>query len=563
LFTHERFTQPGSGMTRLRYIICTFLCLAFAIAEVPAQQNSQIKALLNKFRNWRYGMVSVFRVNEEDGTVTKLNMLLGPAEPALSDDAKLCKPKEDIENLVLTGGEGFDEKEQAKLLNSPGCKAYERYYSSRLAWERAQFKKAFVVTTRRIPGEPYQIIGLLTQKTTESYYGLRQDLDPPSDVYLADPDLRKSLDDQILVSGVAKKGKEVMETSASTLYEYLDNQLLQGNFENVTPEAQGIGEEGIQFVKKKYGVGELLDEDDSPMYIRITEGLPQDYQNNNEIIVSVADGVSYRRYERPVVENSDPDSTKGTNDYLPVYGLEVKYGLDDINYPSLWSERLAVNAIWSASRLGIVLPTSGWAALATELGNTRKLTSGGFGINGSFDFPIRIIMESGVFNVAGSYVFDDANKSEHQTFDVGAQRYHDYMVRFHGTIQYSFATKIDKDFMFRLRLGGTVYNMETWGTVPDSASEEPKTIYKKVNQETVGGISGRVDFMTTSWSTPVGFSLSYFDETILSTAWLQVPIIPAFAVRADVRVFTPVFRDKRIWENNAVVMPAIKFIFNF
>lgn len=509
-------------------------------------------------------MVSVFRVNEDDGTVTKLNMLLGPAEPALSDEAKNCKLKEDVENIVLTGGEGIDDKELKKVYASPGCKAYERYYSSRLAWERAQFKKAFVVTTRRVPGEPFIVIGLLTQKSTESYYGLRQDLDPPSDVYLADPDLRKSLDDQVLVAGVAKKGKEVMETSASTLYEYLENQVIQGNFENVTPEAQGIGEEGIEFVKKKYGVGELITEDDSPEYIRISEGLPQDYQSNNEIIVSIADGVSYRRYERPTSDVGDVDSTRGTNDYLPKYGLEVRYGLEEINYPSLWSERLAVNAIWSASRLGIILPTAGWAALAEEMGNTRKLTNAGFGINGSFDFPIRIIMESGVFNVSGSYVFDDAAKSDHPTFDPDMQRFHDYTVRFHGSMQYSFATKIDKDFMFRLRLGGTVYNMETWGTVPDSTSSEPgTTIYKKLDAETIGGISGRIDFMTTGWSTPVGFSLSYFDETILGSAWLQVPIIESFAVRADVRVFTPVFRDPRIWENNAVVMPALRFIFNF
>lgn len=551
-------------MTRLRYIICTVLCLAFAMIEVPAQQSSQIKALLNKFRNWRYGMVSVFRVNEDDGTITKLNMLLGPPEPALSEEAKGCKNKDDVESLVLTGGEGVDEKEQIKTLSAPGCKAYERYYSSKLQWERAQFKKAFVVTTRRTPGEPFIVIGLLTQKTTESYYGLRQDLDPPSDVYLADPDLRKNLDDQVLVAGVAKKGKEVMETSAQTLYEYLENQIIQGNFENVTPEAQGIGEEGIQFVKKKYGVGELLDEDDSPMYIRITEGLPQNYQANNEVIVSVADGVSYRRYERPLNDDGSPaDSTFATNNYLPKYGAEIRYGLEDINYPSLWSERLAVNAIWSASRLGIILPTSGWAALAENMGNTRKLTHGGFGVNGSFDFPIRIIMESGVFNVAASYVFDDAAKSDHPVFDEDRQRFNDYMVRFHGSIQYSFATKIDKDFMFRLRLGGTVYNMETWATVPDSTSQEPATIYKKMNSETIGGISGRIDFMTTGWSTPVGFSLSYFDETILGSAWLQVPVVENFAVRADVRVFTPVFREARIWENNAVVMPALRFIFNF
>jgi hypothetical protein len=84
-----------------------------------------------------------------------------------------------------------------------------------------------------------------------------------------------------------------------------------------------------------------------------------------------------------------------------------------------------------------------------------------------------------------------------------------------------------------------------------------------VDNQTVGGLSGAVDFMATAWSTPVGFTLSYFDETILGKAWLQVPIMDQFAVRFDARIFAPVFRDPRLWENDAVVMPAVNFIFNF
>ena len=119
---------------------------------------------------------------------------------------------------------------------------------------------------------------------------------------------------------------------------YLTNQVIQGNMENVTPEAQGIGEEGIRFVKKRYGTTEGINEDSSPLYMRITEGLPQNYQNNNEIIVSALDGVSYRRFERPVINEGEVDSAVPTNAYLPKYGVELKYGLEDINYPSIWSE---------------------------------------------------------------------------------------------------------------------------------------------------------------------------------------------------------------------------------
>jgi hypothetical protein len=120
--------------------------------------------------------------------------------------------------------------------------------------------------------------------------------------------------------------------------------------------------------------------------------------------------------------------------------------------------------------------------------------------------------------------------------------------------------KIDKDFMFRMRLGGTLYGMETWsetGVGTDTA------MYKKVDEQTIGGVSGKIEFMTTGWSTPVGFTLSYFDEAILGKAWLQVPVVDQFALRLDASVFTPIFRDARAWENDAVVIPSLHLIFNF
>jgi hypothetical protein len=183
------------------------------------------------------------------------------------------------------------------------------------------------------------------------------------------------------------------------------------------------------------------------------------------------------------------------------------------------------------------------------------------GINGAFDFPIRVISESGVFHVGASYVFSDAVKSDHMSFNSETNLNEDYLVRFHATMQYTFAIRIDDSFMFRMRLGGTVYNMESWA---ETRTESDTALsYRKMTNETVGGLSGAVDFMVTSWSTPVGFTLSYFDETILGKAWLQVPIMSQFAVRFDARVFAPVFRDPRQWENDSVVLPAVNFIFNF
>lgn len=538
------------------------LLVAIAAVALPAQQNSQVSNILDKYKNWRYGMISVFRVSEEDGTINKLNMLLGPPEPVIPEEAKLCRTKDEIEGYVLSGGEGADDKEYQKWMRAPGCKAYERYYSQRVAWEKAQFKKAFVVTTRYQPGEQFRVIALLVQKNTESFYGLRQDLDPPSGKYLENQLVAKSLDEQILVSGVAKKGREILETGSGTLYEYLSNQVIQGNLENVTPEAQGIGEEGVRFAKKKYGATTGINEDSSPLFMRITEGLPQDYQNNNEIILSAVDGVSFRHFERPSVADGDVDSATPTNSFLPKYGVELKYGLEDLNYPSVWSNRLTLNAVWGASHLGIIMPTTGWSSLSKDLGSNLTMTTGGMGINGAFDFPIRVISESGVFHVGASYVFSDAQKSDHQVFNAETNLNEDYLVRFHATMQYTFAIRIDETFMFRMRLGGTAYNMESWSSVRGTGQDTALT-YRKVDNETVGGLSGAIDFMATAWSTPVGFTLSYFDETILGKVWLQVPVMDQFAVRFDARIFTPVFRDPRQWESNAVVMPAVNFIFNF
>lgn len=549
--------------------ICVVCALLVGVLPAQSQTSTasapQLKNLLQRYKNWRYGMISLYKVSEADESITNLNMVLGPREPELPEEAKACKKRDEVENIVLTGGEGMDPKEIEAILRAPGCRAYERYYSQRVAWERAQFKKAYVVTQRVAPGETPRVIALLTQKTSESYYGVKEDLDPPSEIFIEN-DLQKDLNDQVLVGGVVKKAKEVLGTSASSLYEFLANQIVQGNMENVTPEAQGIGDENTRLVSRKYGNTTPLTEDDVQMYVRISEGLPQDYTGNNEIIASLVDGISYRRYENKINPDEAVDSTALpiTNGQLPKYGVELRYGLDDLNYPGLWSERMALNAIWGSTRLGVVLPTNGWSSLASDFGATRTMTHAGFGLNGSFDFPIRVVSKSGVFNVSASYVFDDANQTNHQTFNADRLEFVDNLVRFHASVAYTFAVRIDNDFMFRFRLGGTVYNMEQWAEqevfeFPDSV----RTEYVKSTAETIGGVSGRIEFMTTGWSTPVGFTLSYFDDTILSLAWLQVPVMPQFAVRFDARIFTPVFREARLWEQNSVVMPSVRLVFNF
>ncbi len=552
-------------MTRTTTTMVLLAVLLGTSVPTAAQQTSEVKNLLLRFKNWRYGMVSVYKVPDADelGSVRKLNILLGPAEPQMSDEARQCRAQSDVEGYVADPS-SMDEKEIEKILKYPGCKAYERYYAQKMAWESAQFRKAYLVTTRVSRDGNFQVIALLVQTSSAAGRSMRNDLDPPTDVIMAQQLQSADLEKQYLMDGKAEKGRDLLGgTAANNLLEYLTNQVKQSNYENVTPEAQGIGEEGIRFVDKKYGNTIGISEDNTQTYIRITDGLPQDYMNNNEVIVSVADGVSYRRYERTAINdygNMIVDSTQATNNNLPKYGVELKYGLEDINYPSLWSERMALNALWGSSRLGLILPSSGWSNLSSSFGNTQTMTHGGVGVNGAFDFPIRVIDESGVFNVSMSYVFDDAVKSDHMVLNPETNRYEDYLVRYHANVQYSFAIAIDKDFMFRLRLGGTIYGMESWS---EFNSGTDSVDFRNVKNTTVGGVSGRIEFMTRSWSTPAGFTLSYFDETILGTAWLHIPVIDNFALRLDTRVFAPVFRDPRLWEQSAVVIPAVRFIFNF
>jgi hypothetical protein len=551
--------------TRTNKAITILAALCVTAAPMLAQQSSEVKNLLLRFKNWRYGMVSLYKVPDADDieSVRKLNIVLGPQEPQMREDAKECKYQNDLDGYVADNS-SLDEDELKKILRAPGCKAYESYANQKKVWQDAQFRKAWVVTTRANKGETVEVIALLVQTSSESNRKLSTYLNPPSDIFVASQLQGKNLESQYLMDGKAIKGQDLFGgTSSTNLLDYLKNQIIQSYYPNVTAEAQGIGEDGFQLVARKYGNTVGINEDHVQDYIRISEGLPQDYQNNNEVIVSAGDGVSYRRYERSVMNNGGQmefDSTQVTNSNLPKYGVELKYGLEDINYPSLWSERLALNALWGSSRLGLVLPTNGWSNLATTFGNTRTMTHSGVGVNGSFDFPIRVIDESGVFNVAVSYVFDDAVKTDHMVFNEEVNRYEDYLVRYHANLQYSFAIAIDKDFMFRMRLGGTIYGMESWSEFNGGTDS---TEFRKTKSTTVGGVSGRVEFMTTSWATPVGFSLSYFDETVLGTAWLQIPVIDNFALRLDARVFAPVFRDPRLWEQSTVVMPALRFIFNF
>lgn len=587
-------------------LIVAFLALA---THAFAQNDAQVRSILGRFKNWRYGNISVFKLDDE--TMKGVTQLLNP-EPIMSEVAKKCAPAKQtqIDDKVAELGcagsldELLNDPEIGKLLKGE-CIDYAKYALSRKGWECNTFKKAYVVTTRYLNGQSFRIIGLLT--STSDSRTLERILASPRDIFL-ETQLRQS---------AAPSG-----SPAKTLYEYLNNFVLQQNESegiNVTAEAQGLGD--VVFLDPVYGKTLLISEDDTQQYMRISEGQAMDYLKSRELIVS-PDLISYRSY---APRDTAASITEGYvyNRNTPKFGVELRYGADPANYPSFFSERLSLNAMWGVNRLGIILPWNGWSSLGSSFGVERKLTYAGFGVNAAFDFPIKITNSgTGVFNMAGSYIFSDAVQSEHppvkgeyatpttdsllkdaqnrptRTRDIlatGATK-NDYLIRMNAQVHYTYAVSIDSGYFFRFRIGGSVYNRETWQKNEGNIHEEvniykykdtiidgklvnlstTKTLdttvkakntavnsWSKVDNRFIGGVSARLEFMATVGSTPYGFGIQYFDEAILGDAWLMVPINPAFALRFEGRMFTPILRDPYEWETNTVFVPTMRVIYNF
>lgn len=539
----------------------------------------KFKNVLRSLANYRYGDVSVFRV--EGQLFADIQRYLNP--PPVDKTGSIDKLTKKDQNLVyeitraVRRSQLYDNIVEA--LENAGyapndiadrdCQNVIQYYIDERQYQSELFTGAYIVTSkyqRGTLGEDLVVVGLMKTRVKPAGNTVR--------------DLRGVNPGDIITRYELSK-LDPPPTSSKTytdkMYGFLKDQVVQNNVINVTLEAQGIDDPDTRFVKKVFGNAVQVNEDDVQQFIKITNGIPVPYFGPNELTVSVADLISYRRY-RPdlapkIIVSMEKDSAG--NDYeverevltyngrLPLYGVELRYGLEDLNYPSVWSERVAINAVWSQARLGVILPTSGWSGLSTSFGNTRTMTNAGFGVNANVEVPIKIIADAGVFNFGASFVFDDAVKSNHMRYDTIANRAFDYLVRFHAQAQYTFAVRIDETNLFRMRLGGTAYSMERWFNKDSIVNGVTTQAFRKFSSEFIGGISGRIEFMNTSWSTPLGATLQYFDEAVLGNIWLQLQASDALGFRLDANIFTPVFRDARAWENNAVFMPSLRAILNF
>lgn len=558
------------------------LVASVGVAASNAQDQSyegKYKNSLKSLSNYRYGDISVFRV--EGQLFTDVSNLLNPPLPpdttgavkrleesnfTLFDEIRKAVRRastSDKVSEILVEKQGFNQDEVA---DRDVQTVIERFLQDK-EYQSSLFKSAYIVTTKYQRGDDganLVVVALVKTRVTPAGNTVK-DL---SSVNGNDIIPRYSL---------TKLSPPANSSVPGKLYDYLKSQVIQNNVTNVTLEAQGIDDPDTRFVRQVFGNSVQVSEDDVQQYIKITNGVPVSYVGPNEITLSAADLIAYRRYApdpTPKIITSvelDSNGEETTverevvtyNGRLPLYGIELRYGLEDINYPSIWSERVSVNAVWSQARLGVILPTSGWSSLSTSLGSPRTMTNAGFGVNANVEVPIKLIAQSGVFNIAASYVFDDAVKSDHQRYDDIAKRNFDHLVRFHAQLQYTFAVRIDDYNLVRMRLGGTAYQMERWADRDSLVDGKIKQVFSKYDNEFIGGVSGKIEFMNTNWSTPLGASLQYFDESILINTWLQFQASPNLGFRIDANVFTPVFRDARAWENDAVFMPSLRAILNF
>jgi hypothetical protein len=142
----------------------------------------------------------------------------------------------------------------------------------------------------------------------------------------------------------------------------------------------------------------------------------------------------------------------------------------------------------------------------------------------------------------------------------------DYLIRSAGQAHYTIGINVDKNYWIRFGIGATFYNVESWMNklvLVDEISGETKIDFKKKSSETIGGISGRLDFMVNNISTPIGARIQYFDNAISTHAWLLVPIIDqSLSLRFDIQGYAVAFRSEpKAWENNNVLIPSLRLIY--
>jgi hypothetical protein len=626
--------------------IISVKCQPGVKVEFDKTQN-EIFQILESFNSFKYSNVFIYKLG--DNEVQTLNKVYGPQPPkwkSADDSIKIAKStdnkyrkgtRSEIDGIFekwLLEVDGNEKQNIENQITTALGRSYFEYKKGEIEYLNSKFTTGYVITNRFYEKSELTIAALVlvtSESLDEDQESISNDLSDKKLVKLA----VQMLSDDINVNGKTKK-----------VYDFLYDNIIQENARNITLLAQGINSKDLKLLPEKYGTTYQISEDNIQQYLRITEGQPMDYFGEHEITIGIFDLLRYRYYGSLASQNLDmnensistPEESQGKvldsavqseidssgdtqvqvqqarrvyNNYLPLFGAEIRYGLPEINYPSLWSERVTLNVMWQSNKLGVILPTNGWSSLANSLFNIeRKLTNAGIGLYGSLDFPIKLLNQGGVFNMNASYVFGNANTNPVNTSFIFQGRTADqlndsssfrslnisYLPRFHAQFHYSFALNIDNSSYFRFKLGATAFTVERWLELDKPGGIDPQTnreIIEKKNRlsdqysyddlskyngldqlsiaaisglkptEFIAGLSGRIEYYTKSETVPWGFAIQYFDGSFSGDVWLQVPILENLLLRSQAQFFQTAFRDPKPWEVGTIVIPTIQFVYNF
>ncbi len=570
-------------MKKMKKILLSLLILCLGVASTSFAQEpskTELENILRGFKNYRFGTISLYQI-QNISEVKRAIELKQQSKSAIKIDDAILKSADPrlvklVENQVNAGSDinGITNEILKRGLPLPQKGELDQlynYYKAKTIGGGPKIDKVFIITSRPKKGQiPSVVIGMIVSKNPSSNLEKNLKRVGKSDVFTYD-ELKQFVLDSTF--------------SANNMYDLMMNSLIQQNYELKTLEMQGIGTPGW-FAPKIFGGTQSIVSNESNMtnydiqkFLRISDEQPEDMGlKRNEFIVS-PDLISWKMYKVPGYFDYDAnsfvvDSFGTANADLPELGIELKYGIDDIGYNSFWSERLTALALWQSMKLGVILPTAGWSNLSTDLfEQDRKLTHAGIGIAGEFDFPFKVIPKSGLFHFGFAYVFGNAIESGYKNRDLHPDTYqytdgdNDYLIRFNADLHYTFALQIDENYMLRFGVGGTIYNVERWynKVVTNSETGKKEINYLNFNNQNIGGLSGKMEFMATSVATPYGASVQYFDEGLSGSIWLQIPIVKnTLSLRLDAKGYSPVFRDqKHDWEIGSYFTPMARIILVF
>jgi hypothetical protein len=558
-------------------ILCVCSTITLSAQEIT-------KSFLRKLDWYKYSNISVFEA--DNPTMKRLSEVLTPGLPrtqALETAEQECTNTDDIKKRI-------SKKQQVpqSLIDEGGspqdCEAIKSYYTALAGLVR--IGRVYVITERYQDGNEPVILGVVSIQTPTQVQAadpeyLKNSLNSPISLGVLDAaDLRQFKTkeyekDDSTGAMVAVKGS-IEGTGSENMYDYIKSIIKQ----NPAERTQAIRpNQSVAMKINKEIVTKMIGEDKVSEYLMISEGEPHKAVQNDktfsdEIVVGLADLVSWRHYQ-------DPASLQGEPTNLPQYGVELRYGAEDVGYPSLWSERVAINALWDANKIGIILPSSLWAAqLIPLLNQERRFTTlgGGIGLNASFDFPFKLIERSGVFTASGSYLL--GNNVRDNSFGLFARTQADntgalldssrrnFLMRVHGLLNYTFSIAIndpDKEeigYFIRVKLGGAGYGMEEW----QRASTTESGTRRVGGVQLKAGFFARIEFMSSGLSVPFGSYVQFFDGALSGNVWLQVPISDTgffTAIRIDGKLFAPITRGPYEWESSVVAVPSVRFIFRW